>query len=243
MEPKMAKTKRGRAPQGEIVGKSSVMSFRITPATKAGLKKAARESGRSVSQEAEHRLRRDLFDHGSTRTYAVMRVISAAIDKLISFKNPKATWLDDAYLFQQATAAINAAVGLFAPQGNAPTSFDESTKFGSPRQGRFAVEELLREIQIVDPSTPPAKQTAHQRALLMLKSDLGALADRPQIYGKTAEQMRQEHQLGSEFGALMRKAEKSPDRMMPAEKRQLWVIAGQLAKLDEKHIDGTEDKS
>src|SRR3977135_2623120 len=49
---------RGRAPKGEYAGKTEVMSFRLTPDTKAALRRAAATSGRSLSQEAEHRLRR-----------------------------------------------------------------------------------------------------------------------------------------------------------------------------------------
>jgi TraY domain len=53
---------RGRAPKGEYAGKTEVMSFRLTPDTKAALRRAAATSGRSLSQEAEHRLRRGLDD-------------------------------------------------------------------------------------------------------------------------------------------------------------------------------------
>src|SRR5689334_11512573 len=95
-------TKAGRKPQGEYVGKSSVMNFRVTPETKTALTKASRESGRSLSQETEHRLRRDLFDHGSARTSAVMRTIGYAVDRLANIKKPGADWLSDPYLFAQA---------------------------------------------------------------------------------------------------------------------------------------------
>jgi hypothetical protein len=47
--------KRGRVPKGEYAGKTEVMSFRITPDTKVALRRAAAASGRSLSQEAEHR--------------------------------------------------------------------------------------------------------------------------------------------------------------------------------------------
>jgi TraY domain len=55
----VAKTRRGRRPQGEYAGKTGVMSFRIRPDTKAALREAATTSGRSLSQEAEHRLALD----------------------------------------------------------------------------------------------------------------------------------------------------------------------------------------
>jgi hypothetical protein len=43
--------KRGRAPKGEYAGKTEVMSFRITPSTKAALKRAA-------AAEIDHCLRK-----------------------------------------------------------------------------------------------------------------------------------------------------------------------------------------
>lgn len=46
----------GRKPKGEIAGKSALLSTRIRPDTRAMLKRAAKEAGRSVSQEAELRL-------------------------------------------------------------------------------------------------------------------------------------------------------------------------------------------
>jgi len=196
--------KRGRRPQGEYVGKSKVMGFRIRPDTHAALHEASKASGRSLSQETEHRLRRDLFEHGSADTYAVLRTIGYAIDRLINIKNPKATWLTDPYLFQQAKLAVVTALDLLAPREPAP-SREESLDRGGLRQGTVAVHELLRDIQIVDPTTPPAKQTTEQRALSILKSDLKTLSERARPYGKSAEQLRSE--------AKNTKSSKSRDRI------------------------------
>ena len=182
--------KRGRKPQGEYVGKSEVMGFRVTPDTKAALEKASRESGRSISQEIEHRLRRDLFQHGSADTYAVMRTISYAIDELRNIKNPKAHWLDDPYLFAQARQAMIAFFDLLAPDPG--PSVEETIDQGPQKQGLVAVHELLREIQITDETKPRVRQTPRERALWILKTDLNTLAERPHPYGKTATQLREE---------------------------------------------------
>src|SRR5262245_31885794 len=57
----MAKLKRapggGRKPTGPFKGKSSTLSTRITPETRAELERSARENERSLSQEVEFRLR------------------------------------------------------------------------------------------------------------------------------------------------------------------------------------------
>jgi hypothetical protein len=82
----VAKTKRGRRPQGEYAGKTGVMSFRIRPDTKAALREAATTSGRSLSQEAEHRLRQGLDEDetissfwGDPKTFAMMRLAAQAV--------------------------------------------------------------------------------------------------------------------------------------------------------------------
>ena len=116
-----------------------------------------------------------------------MRMIAHAIDGLTDIKNPKANWLDDPYLFQQAKLAVNAALDLFAPRDPLPPDVSER---GPHRQGLVAIHELLREIQVADATTPRAKQTTRERVLAMLKSDLGALADQPRAYGKSAARLR-----------------------------------------------------
>jgi hypothetical protein len=68
----------------------------------------------------------------------------------------------------------------------------------------------------------------------MLKRELGALADRPKIYGWTAEQARQQHEIGKEFGPLMQKASRDPDAVTPDDAKRLWVLAGKIANLQEQ---------
>jgi plasmid stability protein len=77
---------RGRAPKGEYAGKTEVMSFRLTPDTKAALRRAAATSGRSLSQEAEHRLRRGLDEEeaisklwGDVKTSAMLRLAAQVV--------------------------------------------------------------------------------------------------------------------------------------------------------------------
>src|ERR1051326_1432381 len=109
----MHMAKRGPAPRGEYVNKSKVFSTRLRPDTLDALKVAAEKSGRSLSQEVEHRLRRSFdFDgkvsdaFGDWSIYSLMRMIATAMTA--SF-NPKtgASWADDPYVFNQAVERTN----------------------------------------------------------------------------------------------------------------------------------------
>jgi hypothetical protein len=78
---------KGPAPRGEYSGKSDVLSTRIRPDTREHLEGAARVSGRSLSQEIEHRLRRSFVEDeqlakvfGSRRNFALMRIIASIIE-------------------------------------------------------------------------------------------------------------------------------------------------------------------
>ena len=90
--------------------------LRIRPDTKRLLQQAARASGRTLSQETEHQLRRALIEMGAP-TYAFLQTIGQAVDSLVNFRDQKARWLDDPYLYRQARNAITAALDLFQPEG------------------------------------------------------------------------------------------------------------------------------
>ena len=94
---------RGRAPKGEYAGKTEVMSFRLTPDTKAALRRAAATSGRSLSQEAEHRLRRGLDEEeaisklwGDVKTSAMLRLAAQVVQSLGTMRDTKVHWTADA---------------------------------------------------------------------------------------------------------------------------------------------------
>ena len=81
--------KRGPQPKGEYGGKirrTAVLSTRLQPDTRARLSEAAKVSGRSVSQELEHRLRRTFTEddkavefYGNEPNAAVVKLIGAVI--------------------------------------------------------------------------------------------------------------------------------------------------------------------
>jgi TraY domain len=114
--------KRGRAPKGEFAGKSEVMSFRITPDTKTALRRAAATSGRSLSQEAEHRLRRGLDEEeaisslwGDVKTSAMLRVAAQVVHSLGTVRDTKVHWTRDARVFDAAINAVAETLKLFRP--------------------------------------------------------------------------------------------------------------------------------
>jgi hypothetical protein len=225
------KPKRGRPPGGEYPEKSSVINFRIRPDTKQLLQDAARASRRTLSQESEHQLRRALIEMGAGPTYAFMQIIGRVVDKLVNLKDPNAKWMQDPYLYQQAENAITAALRLFRPEGTPPETVSESLELGGTQQGALMMREELRDVQLADPSIPFAKQSARQQMLSMRKADLGDLADRPRIYGRTADRTRQEASLGRQAAELIRKAQRQPKQMTSAEKAELGQLFDALDEI------------
>jgi hypothetical protein len=171
--------KRGRAPKGEYAGKTEVMSFRITPDTKVALKKAAGTSGRSLSQEAEHRLRRGLDEEetisslwGDAKTSAMLRLAAQVVQSVATVRDAKLHWTADARVFDVAIEAIAKTLKLFRPLQA------EGLSVGSPAIGAPALA-IVKEAQATELSRPLSKSSRRQRAIGRFKEDLGQeLADR-----------------------------------------------------------------
>jgi hypothetical protein len=184
------KRKRGRPPGGEYAGKSEVVHIRLRPDTKAALERAARASGRTVSQETEHRLLRGLNDFGKEPTGALLEIAGTAIGKALDLKGTQTRWWEDPRAFEQAANVIDAVLDMFRPQGASPRAADRPFTSDARQLAILSVENTLRAVQIVDPTKPYARQTKHERWANMLRKDLGPLADVPAIWGETAEQAR-----------------------------------------------------
>jgi hypothetical protein len=171
--------KRGRAPKGEYAGKTEVMSFRITPSTKAALKRAAAAGNRSLSQEAEHRLRRGLDDDatissfwGDAKTFAIMRLAAQVIQSLDEVSHAKVHWTADPKAFDAAINAIAGTLKLFRPLQS------EDLSVASPEIGVPALK-IVAEAQAAELSRPLNKSSKRHRAMGQFKEDLGQeLADR-----------------------------------------------------------------
>ncbi|THD71887.1 MAG: hypothetical protein E7813_05015 [Bradyrhizobium sp.] len=172
--------KRGRRPKGEYPEKKRVFASRVREDTWTKLQQAAVKSGRSVSQEFEHQLRRGLDEDeeiegtfGDLRTYALMKLAAQAVNSLCSLKDPKIHWTADANLFAQALEVITRTLKVFHPHQLTSTDLMvESPQFDAP------VLEIVREVQTADPARQLKKSTKRQRAMARLKDQLGELADR-----------------------------------------------------------------
>ncbi len=183
--------KRGPAPKGEYEGKSNVLSTRIRPDTRQALAMAAKGSGRSLSQEIEHRLRRSFDDDhlaketfGSRRNRALMKILALSMQTAFNPKNPEADWMDDPILYEKVHRAINRILDGYRPSGPIPTldAFEELHAIDGPSKA-------MHRIQNAD-ETLPIDVTSGDHLANLIKSDLGAVATRPKFFEGNAEELR-----------------------------------------------------
>jgi hypothetical protein len=123
---------KGPRPKGEYAGKSSVFSTRIRPDLRKNLERAAKTSGRSLSQEVEHRLRRSFVEDdkiadafGDRRTYRLMRLMSDAIHLSRQDQNDE-NWLDDPFRFRVALAAMRSVIEAIEPHAPSLGEVDDA---------------------------------------------------------------------------------------------------------------------
>ena len=166
---------RGRPPKGEYPEKKRVFASRVREDTWAKLQRAAASSGRSVSQEFEHRLRRGLDEDetiestwGDQKTLSMMRLAAQAVQSLGNVRNAKVHWTADVDLFDAALEAITGTLRVFRPHVLIATGFAT----GPPELGTPALS-IIREAQAADPTRPLNRSTKRQRAMTRLKEDLG----------------------------------------------------------------------
>jgi len=189
--------KRGPSPQGEYSGKSKVFSTRIRADLRSSLDAAAKVSGRSLSQEVEHRLRRTFVDEdrsenafGSRRNYLLMRMAATALQSAQNPQNPKAEWLDDPVAFDQAMKFLNAVLKQVRPKGSAAPVSDASQTLSDRVTANYTAASVWVGIQSADPALPLNRGTRKQQLASMLKSDLGEVAQRPHLFAGTAKEIR-----------------------------------------------------
>jgi hypothetical protein len=160
---------KGRKPKGEYSGKSLVFSTRISPELRGALEKAAKLSGRSLSQEVEHRLRRsfaedetivDLF--GSRQTYRVMRMMADAIQicqrpgEAVGHPDMTFDWMANAAAFHMARQAIVSVLDMIAPDGTPGT---EDQVKAAEVLGEAVAGMLWSKVRAADSAIPLAKKT------------------------------------------------------------------------------------
>jgi Arc-like DNA binding dprotein len=102
---KAAKRKRapgaGRKPQGEVSGLTSVMSFRMPKEMRGHLERAAKESGRSVTQETLRRLKWSFDeDRKNYRDPAIKALCFLFAELAESIHHGMPDWRSDPFLFR-----------------------------------------------------------------------------------------------------------------------------------------------
>jgi hypothetical protein len=174
--------KRGRRPRGEYPEKKRVFASRIREDTWKMLQQAAATSGRSISQEFEHRLRRGLDDDkaiedafGDRRTLAVMKMaaIAAVNSAMLNPIHSKVHWTSNVEAFDRALNAIVDSLKAFRPHELVAKGVEMRLEVAAPTL------ELVQQIQAANPARPLNKTSKRQRAMLRLKDELGDLVDRP----------------------------------------------------------------
>jgi hypothetical protein len=177
---------KGPAPRGEYVGKSSVFSTRIRPDLKLKLEQGAKKSGRSLSQEIEHRLRRTFVDDekisemfGDRRTFLLMQMMAMAI----RFKGDDGLpgkWLENPDDFEIAIAAALSVLEAVRPPG----PIDSNNPFlalANRVKAEGIAFEIWKEIKKADPALPITRGTRADHWNAMAKADLGHVADRVRL--------------------------------------------------------------
>ena len=196
--------KRGRKPKGEYQGKSVVFSTRLRADTKKALEVAAEASGRSLSQEAEHRLRRSfdedrtLFERfGGRENYAVLRLIGTCLDSGFNPLNPDASWRDDPYVFQQTLEAVTVVLKAFRPPGDPNlTEGGEMPEAAAPIQGIERASIVLDSVATADKELQ-LNWDGERNKPAAIKDGLGDLAGRlkPAFRGNAKDHLRRAEEL------------------------------------------------
>lgn len=234
------KRKRGRPPGGEFSDKSEVVHFRVRPDTKAMLEKAAQTTGRTVSQEAEHRLLRGLEDFENEQMTAMLKIFDLAMATVSKSYDPtgKARWWNDPLLYSVAERTLLGTFHMLRPPGSAPAADDISFQ-KMEDMGAHTKNMIWRRIQLVDETKPYARLSKSEVWYSMLRKELGPpVADRPVIWGKSAEELRKEH---AELDAIRPLVQQSlPLENLPAETRtpeqqkKLERLQRQISKITAK---------
>jgi hypothetical protein len=172
---------KGPAPKGEYFGKSSVFSTRIRPDLRKKLDAAATKSGRSVSQEVEHRLRQTFIDEdqiadrfGDRLTYSLMRMMALAIHLPTSVAKPS-RWLQDPEQFEIAVSAALNVLEAVRPNGVVDASVLHQRHLQT--QGQKSAFRVWRAVKRADPALALDKGTREDHLSGRLKDGLDGLAD------------------------------------------------------------------
>jgi hypothetical protein len=187
--------KRGPAPKGEYAGQTAVLSTRISPELRSRLEAEVESTGKTLSREIEHRLRRTFIEDdkieaafGGRQNYALMKVIAMVLE---SWHNPadiQSDWRSDPVAYDQVCRKIMGVLKAMRPPGEGVALSELESAIADLK----AVEDPARAIQAIqnaDDALPLAGRRRDQ-VLSSIKGDLGSLIERPKISYGTADQLR-----------------------------------------------------
>ena len=181
--------KRGPQASGGYADKTAVLSTRITGGLRLALEEAAQESGRTLSSEIEHRLRRS-FDNdnvvetlGGRQLYAILRAISATMMVVgtgwLSAASNKSRqhllWLNDPAAFDEVVQGTNAVLQTLRPKSE-PSGGVWKSGVTADRVG-LGIMEQIAETEPTQPS-PSEKLANNERLFRRIASDLGEMHSR-----------------------------------------------------------------
>lgn len=148
---------RGRKPKGEYSDKAATIATRVTAELRSQLDIAAKENGRSLSQEIEDRLRQSFAEKtareafGDPKAYAFFRMLHAAVDELQYLQEPGPSWLDDATRYDEAARTLrNMAVHLRPP--GSPKKLSKKDQANSDGRTHAAAFIVLNRAALSNPS-------------------------------------------------------------------------------------------
>lgn len=182
----------GRKPAGPFKGKTATLTTRITPETRRALEAAAKRSGQSLSQEAEHLLRGSMQKPpGAQRNWALAHAVAALAQRIEDGTGK--TWLDDTFTNQSLRLATDTLLHYCGPdrvgEVPVPPAIQEfaakmppelATSFRTPGGfGHIVAYNLILQIEQALPSEPnnewsvPIFLDGSPEVLSMLCHDLG----------------------------------------------------------------------
>lgn len=176
--------KRGPQASGGYGDKTAVLSTRITSDLRQSLEDAAATSGRSLSSEIEHRLRRSFDDDrvidqlGGQQLYAILRTVAAVMSmagtgfmsELDRRSDPAAEWLNDPDGYDRAFWAVVTVLDAMRPPG----ALSEDEYWSSQRYGKGFANLVLNEVAEAPPvlATPQDQLSNTQRTIRRIASEL-----------------------------------------------------------------------
>jgi hypothetical protein len=189
-----AKKRRGPVPKGEYADKAATISTRITADLRGWLERAAKNSGRTLSQEIENRLRQTFVEEermidrfGGERTARILQVVASVLHGVRNPENPEADWLDDPCAFDLGVDAIYWSLAPVRPP-HPPDWYqlEDIKNFDSPgRKMQVAAYnkaglDLWRDIAGSDERALPlsAKMTPKQRLASIIRNKIPEIVDR-----------------------------------------------------------------